>query len=471
MRNLWVKISYIWFLVMLFLVGLFSGNLNVNAEEVNFTYGKWRANNGSSWTSVNDFGTNVTSITLNGISSRFGWSTKFQAGTTYRVVIDSGFASYTIASEDIGVLSPTSVSCYGSTSTSSWSADSSLIANCDYIGASRVTNSNHVKYIIDITPLSTIIGLQVNIIYDTNDRYTLSSVNVYNSSSITYGESVSGAIDEQTITIQNEFNDLEQTIINNNQTLIDSITENNLVCSTKPINNQLSIGSNNGRFTSSGTIGGNPSYYVSNYIELGSNTTLKVSRTSGLYHCFYNKDYELISCFYGSSNSSNTIAVGDLITIPTNAKYVRFSIQKSNRNDLFVLHTCLNGNQSVNDSINNVNDTLTSDEVDSPSSSLEEMQDMLPTNGTITQLIALPLNLYQKVLNSINGTCQSFDLGNLYGTNLIMPCIDLNNYLGNTLWNTIDIIISGIFVLTIGRKMIKAFEGFTSMKEGDVIND
>lgn len=121
--------------------------------------------------------------------------------------------------------------------------------------------------------------------------------------------------------------------------------------------------------------------------------------------------------------------------------------------------------------IEDVKDTITDDSVDNPSSFIEDMEDLLPQNGVITQLITLPITLYQKVLNSINGTCSSFDLGELYGTHLIMPCINLSNYLGSTLWGTIDLIMSGVFVLVIARKMIKAFEGFTSMKEGDVIND
>lgn len=130
-----------------------------------------------------------------------------------------------------------------------------------------------------------------------------------------------------------------------------------------------------------------------------------------------------------------------------------------------------NNFNTTNQNINNINDTLEDDSVDNPDEMIDDFKDLLPSNGTITQLIALPLTLYQKILNSINGTCQSFNLGQLYGTNLIMPCIEVNNYLGNGLWNTIDLMMSGFFILHIGKKMVKAFESFTSMKEGDVIDD
>lgn len=131
----------------------------------------------------------------------------------------------------------------------------------------------------------------------------------------------------------------------------------------------------------------------------------------------------------------------------------------------------IQGNEEINQNLEEIDDTLKDDSIDSPNDMISDFEDMLPENGVITQLIGLPITLYTKVLNSINGTCNQFNLGNLYGTNLIIPCIDINTYLGNTLWNTIDIIISGVFVLTIARKMIKAFENFTSMKDGDVIND
>ena len=124
----------------------------------------------------------------------------------------------------------------------------------------------------------------------------------------------------------------------------------------------------------------------------------------------------------------------------------------------------------ISNEINNVNDNITSDDVDDPSDTFDELNDMLPQNGVITQLITLPITLYQKVLNSLSGTCQSFDLGELYNTHLIMPCINPGQYLGNTLWGIIDTILSGMLVWSIAKTMIKAFNNFTSLKEGDVVD-
>ena len=372
----------------------------VNAEEVNYSYGKWRANNNGTWTGPDDFGTNASSVILNGISARFGWSTKFQAGTTYRMVVESGFASYTIASEDIGVLSPISVNCYGSTSTGSWSADASLIANCDYIGATRVTNSNHVKYIIDITPLSTIIGLQVNINYDSNDRYTLSSVNVYKSSSISYGESVSGAIDEQTIVIQNEFNDLEQTIINNNQTLIDSITENNTTCESVVIT-QSTPGISYGALNSSCRQLTSSTALVTPYYRVTSSSVLTGLRTGG-YVCFYDDSKSFIS---RSSSSASTM------TIPSNAKYVKFQIS-NNTQEYFRLYSCMSNTESTNGKIEDLTDTFTDTDTDDDTNSIyNQMHDFnLSIEGPLTSIINVPIQLLDDLLVDYTSTDSHADL-------------------------------------------------------------
>ena len=122
--------------------------------------------------------------------------------------------------------------------------------------------------------------------------------------------------------------------------------------------------------------------------------------------------------------------------------------------------------QNTQQKIDNINDTLKDDNVDNP----QDYSSNVATNGVITQLITLPITLYQKILNSTSASCSPFNLGTLYGEQLTMPCINLQNYLGSTLFNVIDILISGLFIYSISRKMIKVFNSLSSMKESDVIN-
>lgn len=130
-----------------------------------------------------------------------------------------------------------------------------------------------------------------------------------------------------------------------------------------------------------------------------------------------------------------------------------------------------NAVNKVQEETKKVNDTISSSDVDDPSSSINSFNDKLAQNGVITQLIGLPVTLFSKVLNSVNGTCTSYNLGSLFGTDIIFPCINISNYLGATLWSVIDVLISGLFVYSISKKFIKVFEHMSSMNEGDVIDD
>ena len=71
----------------------------------------------------------------------------------------------------------------------------------------------------------------------------------------------------------------------------------------------------------------------------------------------------------------------------------------------------------------------------------------------------------------MKSTCKPFVLGALFGTNLTIPCINIGSYLGSALWGMIDVIISGFAIFSISKKLIKIFNNFSSMKEGDVIDD
>lgn len=118
------------------------------------------------------------------------------------------------------------------------------------------------------------------------------------------------------------------------------------------------------------------------------------------------------------------------------------------------------------DAINDINDTLNDSSVDNPSSSFNGLENNFPTNSVISDLLLLPVRLYQSVLNSINGTCSSFNLGSLFNHNLTMPCLNINSVLGSTLYGVIDILISGFFILSIRKKFVDIFESFTSLRVG-----
>lgn len=171
--------------------------------------------------------------------------------------------------------------------------------------------------------------------------------------------------------------------------------------------------------------------------------------------------------YSGSYQLLNFIRTNDDISIDfSSGAIISQNEQIINQNQQII-----NQGQQTNDRLNDINSSINNDNVDDPSSSINSFKDKLATNGVITQLIGLPVTLFTKVLDSINGTCSSYNLGSLYGTDLVLPCINIESYLGSSLWGVIDVLISGLFVYSISRKFIKVFESMSSMKEGDVIGD
>ena len=123
--------------------------------------------------------------------------------------------------------------------------------------------------------------------------------------------------------------------------------------------------------------------------------------------------------------------------------------------------------EDIKEKANDIDDTLNNSSVDSSDSTLSNLSNNLATNSVISDLILLPVSMLRGIVNAIDGTCSNFSLGSLYGTNLIMPCINIQNYVGSAIWTFIDLVFSGIFVLVIRKKFIQIFENITNLKGGN----
>lgn len=167
-----------------------------------------------------------------------------------------------------------------------------------------------------------------------------------------------------------------------------------------------------------------------------------------------------------SSQSSQDVSIAILAYL---------KMQQSNQDYTTILNQIKNNQndykeelQNVNSSIQETNDTLTDDTIDdtNTSSTLEDLSEDLPTNSVISDLLLLPVRLFQNILNSINGSCSTFNLGSLYGSNLTLPCINIETLIGSTLWSVIDILFCGAFILVIRKKFVDIFENLTELRNG-----
>lgn len=397
----------------------------VRADTISYNYSQYRVQyyglgTGTNvWNSWQNFGTSSPLSSGYGVSTiatRFGYSSKFSSNTTYRFEVEAGFSPAESINETF--LNVNNTSCYGS-STSSWSNDATLI-DCSFVGAIKVSGVNHVKYIFDVTPISNIYGVQFNIGFSGTSE--VRSVNVYAKSSISTGPDVGGAIDNQTIVIQEEFDNITNIINQTNEDLINAITEENKVCKIKSINNTTEKGSL-GALSVNGTVTQSTSSYISPYFRLYEGEKIHIRNISTRYGCFYTESQSVISCFRPVSAD-----IGTTLSIPSNAKYVRFTIVSNSRTTVYDLEYCSSGNQGVSDSINDLNNTLTNTDTDEDSSDLGSFFNdfNLSIEGPISQIVLLPINLLNTLIVDYNSNDTHADLCTIFrGQNICLPSGDI----------------------------------------------
>lgn len=126
--------------------------------------------------------------------------------------------------------------------------------------------------------------------------------------------------------------------------------------------------------------------------------------------------------------------------------------------------------EDTNDNIQAVNDSITSEDspsIEDVSGNANDWASNNAQSGVINQLVLMPITLLQSIVNGINNSCSSYSFGSIKGQEIVFPCINLSSYLGS-LWNIIDVIISGIFIFVFGNRCVKIFNDFTNLKSGQI---
>ena len=154
-------------------------------------------------------------------------------------------------------------------------------------------------------------------------------------------------------------------------------------------------------------------------------------------------------------------------SIPDNSAQLN-NIRNLQQNTLNSVQSVQGQVTQVQTELNNIDDTLNDDTIDDSNTTgtLEDLSEDLPTNPVISDLLLLPVRLFQNIVNSINGSCSPFNLGSLYGSNLTLPCINIESLIGTTLWSVIDILFCGAFVLIIRKKFVDIFHDLTDLRNG-----
>ena len=255
--------------------------------------------------------------------------------------------------------------------------------------------------------------------------------------------------------INNQDSNTQDIIDNQNQNTQDQI-ESQKVCKTSIIDK--SFGIYNGYLMSNGSLRSNSENTTTDYIEI--NNDVKLSGIQGASTdrlCFYNENKTYINCLDRVPNGE--------IQIPSGSKYFRLSISINTNLPKLELTICQNGNQALDDSVNNLNDTLNSTDTPNTNQDINDMNDMVASNTPITDLLTLPLTLINAYYVGITSTCSPYNFGSLLGTDIIFPCINLEQRLGSNLWLIIDSLCCIFLIYSIAMLFVHAFDNLTSLKD------
>lgn len=98
---------------------------------------------------------------------------------------------------------------------------------------------------------------------------------------------------------------------------------------------------------------------------------------------------------------------------------------------------------------------------------LTKLSNKINYGGPVSSLFTVPINLLNSLYTPISNSdsCSNLQLGNLLGTNLSLPCVNVKRYLGDSVYNIIDLIMSFFLILGIIRLSINIYNRFISMKD------
>lgn len=109
--------------------------------------------------------------------------------------------------------------------------------------------------------------------------------------------------------------------------------------------------------------------------------------------------------------------------------------------------------------INDLNDSINADLSPTiPTDFLDGLDGLFTTSddNVIRQFLFIPINFLVIIYNAANSnSCSAITLGSLYGTNLVMPCIQWDQLIGSTLYSIIDTIMGCCILFGIIRFLRK----------------
>lgn len=299
------------------------------------------------------------------------------------------------------------------------------------------------------------------------------SISVSGTSNEDIGNSINNNNDKNTTEIINNNDENTEKIIDNqnknNQELKDAIANQFDVCTTYNYDiNTFPITRENVYLNGfNGDITENNAWDITDYIIMNDGlnyiVTNNISSNITPGFCLYDNDKNLTSC-QNYRDATYTILGSN------NSRYVRISVPKTSGRQVYftgdycynVLDEQLQATENVSEGLQNVADILSGEH----EPTYDFFDDIgLSDDTPVTNLLLIPITLLSAFNSGVSGTCQPVSLGTLYGTELVLPCINLEQRLGSDLWAIIDDITAIFIIYEIVMLVIASFEGLSSLND------
>lgn len=130
-----------------------------------------------------------------------------------------------------------------------------------------------------------------------------------------------------------------------------------------------------------------------------------------------------------------------------------------NSNNSSIVNTITTQTNNINNNITDIKNDITSDNItgNNSSDSITSISNSFSSSDDfILNLFTLPYNFLTTIMNGVTDSCTPISLGTIFDYELVMPCINLNNWLGSIWTGVVDVVLAGMLSFAF-RKRIHDF--------------
>lgn len=122
---------------------------------------------------------------------------------------------------------------------------------------------------------------------------------------------------------------------------------------------------------------------------------------------------------------------------------------------------------NINNNVSNINSSITDSSIDTDNTNssvdgFSSSTNSSMSNTPVSSMISLPITFLTGVNNALSNSCTNVNYIELFGYQLVLPCLNLSERLGSV-WTIIDTIFSCMLIFSIGKSLVSTFARLSDM--------